>query len=188
MLRGVPCEDSVRSLVELGASLTLPTIAIQKCMVNGMQIAALDPFKPQYPCEPLVNACVQFQAGLGNLNNAEQSICRISKIGHGPLALAVLFDHVDIISYLLHKGAPVNQVSIVGRITPLHLACAHRNVAIMTLLLEAGADAAAVDVGGWNSLHYCVGTDGNSEDNELDQALAVLCKDASLIQAVDNRG
>ena len=75
----------------------------------------------------------------GNMNANNAALSRSLRNGYAALHLAVMYDHEDIVSFLLTKGVPPNLRSLVGGVTALHLAAAHRNVALVQLLLENGA-------------------------------------------------
>lgn len=86
-----------------------------------------------------------------------------SRDGYTPLQLACFFGHEEVAAYLIEKGALVNAVSRNPMaIQPLHAASAGNHVAIVRLLLNAGADANAVQQDGFRPLHSAA-QNGNSE-------------------------
>ena len=58
--------------------------------------------------------------------------------------MASYYGQVKVVKYLLKSGAQVDAVSRRGR-TPLHDACKRGHSQVLELLVEAGADVAAVD-------------------------------------------
>ena len=73
--------------------------------------------------------------------------------GHTPLIYAARAGHVDIVRYLLSKGANVNRKTTGMQATALHRAAGQGNVEIVKLLLEYGADPCAQDCDGETPLH-----------------------------------
>ena len=74
--------------------------------------------------------------------------------GNKPLAAATLNYHVDIVQFLLSRGANV-QVTNMNGWTTLTFACMRRNLEIVRLLLDANIDVEARDdAGQQTALHY----------------------------------
>lgn len=75
---------------------------------------------------------------------------RISQCGvvgsPSPLHLASTGRNIEIISYLILKGADVNARDTQGG-TPLHWACSHGNMNIIKLLIKKGANMNLIDDG-----------------------------------------
>lgn len=77
-----------------------------------------------------------------------------SRDGYTPLQLACFFGHEDVARYLAGNGAQIDAVSKNAMaIQPLHAAAAGNHTAIVQLLLEAGADANAVQQDSFRPLH-----------------------------------
>jgi len=67
-----------------------------------------------------------------------------AKYGWRPLHFAANNGHVDVVRFLLEKGANVNAQDHRGR-TPLHLAALDGHVDVVRFLLEKGANVNAQD-------------------------------------------
>lgn len=90
-----------------------------------------------------------------------------SRDGWTPLHLAAFFGHAELAKELLNRGVNVDVRSSNGmRNTPLHAAVAGRQIELMRLLLENGADANAKQEGGWTALHAAA-QNGDREMAEL---------------------
>jgi hypothetical protein len=77
-----------------------------------------------------------------------------SSDGFTPLHLAAFFRRPSMAEALLGLGADPNAVARNPMaVQPLHSACAGRDVAIITMLLDHGADANGRQSGGWTPLH-----------------------------------
>src|ERR1700730_11041812 len=74
--------------------------------------------------------------------------------GFFPLGLAAFFGHRAIVEFLLNNGADVNAAARnAQKVTALHGAVARRDVEIVNMLLEDGADANAKQERGFVPLH-----------------------------------
>jgi ankyrin repeat protein len=74
--------------------------------------------------------------------------------GFFPLGLAAFFGHRAIVEFLLKNGADVNAAARnAQKVTALHGAVARRDVEIVKMLLEGGADANAKQEHGFVPLH-----------------------------------
>ncbi len=80
---------------------------------------------------------------------------------------------VDLLAEMLKRGANVNQQNtltdrvkkgeiLLKGISPLMLAAAHREPAVIELLLKAGADVNAVDIRGMTPLHYAAASEARN--------------------------
>ncbi len=82
--------------------------------------------------------------------------------GYTPLGLAAFFGYQEVLEGLVARGADVNLASHNAmQVAPLHSAAAHHDpskaYAMMETLLENGADANAIQSGGWSALHEAAG-------------------------------
>lgn len=77
----------------------------------------------------------------------------IAPDGFPLLALAVFFGQREAVEYLLDKGADVNLAAKNAmRVAPVHAAAARRDVEVMRMLLERGADPNARQQNDWTPL------------------------------------
>lgn len=115
-------------------------------------------------------------AAVGAQEHVEQSlkhnpdaINSFSPDGWTPLHLAVFFGRVNVVHYLLSRGADINAVSgNEQRVTPLHSALANpQNSAVGQLLIGAGAELDIKQAEGYTPLHYAAA-------NGLDQVVRSL--------------
>jgi uncharacterized protein len=87
--------------------------------------------------------------------------------GFYPLGLAAFFGHRAIVEFLLKNGADVSMAARnAQKVTALHGAVARRDVEIVKMLLEAGADANARQERGFAPLHDAA-ANGNATLVEL---------------------
>jgi len=87
--------------------------------------------------------------------------------GFYPLGLAAFFGHRAIVEFLLTNGADVKTAARnAQKVTALHGAVARRDVEIVKMLLEAGADANARQESGFVPLHVAA-SNGNAALVEL---------------------
>jgi ankyrin repeat protein len=87
--------------------------------------------------------------------------------GFYPLGLAAFFGHRAIVAFLLKNGADVKMAARnTQKVTALHGAVARRDVEIVKMLLEAGADPNAKQERGFVALHDAA-ANGNSALVEL---------------------
>lgn len=83
--------------------------------------------------------------------------------GFHPLGLAAFFGHHEIVSFLLDRGASVNQPSNNGpKVAPLHAAVARGYIEIVRVLLARGADVNQPQEQGITPLHGAA-FEGNQE-------------------------
>jgi len=92
--------------------------------------------------------------------------------GFSPIGFAAYFGHLDLLAFLIEKGADLEAPSANAmRVGPLHSAAAHSDPTRATLiartLLEAGADPNAQQQGGFTPLHQAV----HNNNLELTQLL-----------------
>ena len=69
-----------------------------------------------------------------------------------PLHVASTFGQLEIATYLLDRGANINQGMEPGGMTPLHYACGEGHVKVVDLLLERGADPSIATPMGYTPL------------------------------------
>jgi hypothetical protein len=109
-------------------------------------------------------------SAMGNLERVRELVEENSRLLNGfaadgffPLGLAAFFGHRAIVEFLLTNGAEVNTASRnAQRVTSLHGAVARRDVEIVKMLLERGADPNAPQERGFVPLHDAA-ANGNLE-------------------------
>jgi len=80
--------------------------------------------------------------------------------GHSSLLVAVLNQQPSVVEALLARSATVGRKdSDVDGMSVLHAACQHDCLAVVKLLLEAGAPVNQQDRKGWTPLHFIAEND-----------------------------
>lgn len=103
---------------------------------------------------------------------------RVAADGFTPLHLAAYFGRVEVAIWLVDAGADVDAVSDnPNRLRPLHAAVAARNAAIVTLLLDGGAEPDARQAGGFTALMAAA----KHGDVEIIRALVTSCADPTVL-------
>ena len=111
------------------------------------------------------------------LSNDHDLVKAHSSDGFTPLHLACFFGQLDAAGTLVSYEADVNAVSP-NRIAIIHSAAASRNAAMVTLVLQAGANPNLQQQGGYTALHEA------AIHNSVERAQALL--DAGADRAVRN--
>ncbi|MEP6572457.1 MAG: ankyrin repeat domain-containing protein [Gemmatimonadota bacterium] len=116
-----------------------------------------------------VVALLDAQPGFLNMPDSE---------GWTALHLASYFGREDVARTLLERGAEVHFSSLnTMRNQPMHAAAAGRHAGIVALILDAGGDPNARQVGGWTPLHAAA----QNGQRELVELLLARGADASLL-------
>jgi len=103
--------------------------------------------------------------------------------GFQPLGLAAFFGHIDVVEFLLSKGAEVNSPSRNPmRVMPLHSAIANKHTDIVKLLLDHGADVNAAQADDFTPLHE------SAQNDMLDVTRWLLDHGASLNPRLASNG
>jgi ankyrin repeat protein len=76
--------------------------------------------------------------------------------------MAVTYDNIDIVKYLIEQGINVNSTKRKSRFTPLMAAACYGRVEIAKLLIEHGADKNAVDMKGVSVIDFARKTNKKS--------------------------
>jgi len=108
-------------------------------------------------------------------------VSAVSTDGWTPLHLASFFGKGDAARLLLNKGASVRARSTNPMAnTPLHAAAAGHHPALVKLLLDHGANANALQQGGWAPLHSA------AQNGDLESARALLDAGADVSVRAEN--
>lgn len=105
-------------------------------------------------------------AGRGDIAAVKQllgkgaSITYQDKDGFSPLFAATMKGHKEMISFLLERGAQINNNRTKEGLTPLHFAALENNAEIIKLMLDKGADIKAKDKSGNTALHAAAAKGG----------------------------
>lgn len=76
--------------------------------------------------------------------------------------MAVTYDNIEMVKYMISKGADVNSTKRKSRFTPLMAAACYGRVEIAKLLIECGADKNAVDIKGISVIDFARKTNKKS--------------------------
>lgn len=99
---------------------------------------------------------------LGLMISKKGDINQKNETGEGLLEKAIIFDHIAIVEYLLSEVKDVNATNQFG-MTPLMTAVSNsKNIEIVNMLLENGAEISLQDINGNTALHFAAESD-NSE-------------------------
>lgn len=96
--------------------------------------------------------------------------------GESPLLLAASRGHYEVVQYLLRAGLPVNESDELEN-TALMFAAFHNHVAIVSLLLDWGADVTAVNAEGWDALQIAVRRGSRASQRVIEKHLIFLLSD-----------
>ncbi|CAB3226223.1 unnamed protein product [Arctia plantaginis] len=111
--------------------------------------------------------------------------CDVQKMT--PIHCAAMFDHPDIVNYLIYEGSDINPLDKERR-SPMLLAASRAGWRTVDTLIRLGADIELKDINSRNVLHLVVMNGGRLED------FAATCKDrcekslAQLLNEKDNTG
>lgn len=150
-----------------GAVLAKDLPAVKKMLRLGIAVNEHD----QKGSTALIHACGQGQTEMVRLllkHGADPKVAAHS--GATALWAAISQSHADVLEELLQHGADANQP--VAGYPPLNLACMGGVTEQVALLLEHGAETAAVDGNGQNALH-AVAVFMSSEKARLDAVILV---------------
>ena len=104
------------------------------------------------------------------LKTQTELLNQFSADGYQALGLAAFFGQGEVADYLIKEGADVNTPSRNPMaVCPLHSSVAARHMRISELLLEAGADANAVQKDGYTPLHAAAG------NGQIEMVQLLLC-------------
>ncbi|CAL4076212.1 unnamed protein product, partial [Meganyctiphanes norvegica] len=136
--------------------------AVQLCLEKGAKIS----MQQQDRSTPVHLACSQGAIDLiklmFSLQPEEKAKALSTKDAQNmtPLHCAAMFDHPELVTYLIEEGAYVNALDIEHR-TPLLLAAAHRGWRSVEALLSKGADPCIRDIKAKNILHIVIVNGGS---------------------------
>ncbi|MFA6191966.1 MAG: ankyrin repeat domain-containing protein [Sulfurimonas sp.] len=68
--------------------------------------------------------------------------------------MAITYDNIELVKYLIKHGADVNKTNRRSRFTPLMAASCYGRVEIVKILLEEGANKDAVDIKGFSATDF----------------------------------
>ncbi|RFN48867.1 hypothetical protein FIE12Z_6922 [Fusarium flagelliforme] len=122
------------------------------------------------------------------LDRPEVDVNAQDNFGFSPLHIAANNKYLSglVVQKLIDKGADIS-LRTSEKKTPLHLAVASRNDAIVPKLLAIGANPTDTDSDGLNALHYAV----KKSDLQMLQVISTLIPDSSsatILQLKDNHG
>lgn len=103
-------------------------------------------------CHPL---CTCASCERNWTKHRELNECPRDDRGLTSLHIAVLYDQIVIVDFLLDHGADINAADLDG-LTPLHYACVKGHQNILLLMLHANADSTVTDSQGNTPLHLAV--------------------------------
>lgn len=96
--------------------------------------------------------------------------------GESALLLAASRGHYDVVQYLLRAGLPVNMSDELNN-TALMFAAFHNHVAIVSLLLDWGADLTAANADGWDALQMAVRRGSRASQRVIEKHILSLLHD-----------
>ncbi|XP_049885221.1 transient receptor potential cation channel subfamily A member 1 [Pectinophora gossypiella] len=163
--------------------------AVELCLRSGAKIST----QQHDLSTPVHLACAQGALEIVKLMFAMQpkekqaclTSCDVQKMT--PIHCAAMFDHPDIVSYLISEGSDVNPLDKERR-SPLLLAASRAGWRTVHILIRLGADIQLKDINSRNVLHLVVMNGGRLED------FAANCKDrcekslAQLLNEKDSTG
>ncbi|MBP6534275.1 MAG: ankyrin repeat domain-containing protein [Arenimonas sp.] len=131
-----------------GTVLAKDLPALKKLLRLGIAVNEPD----QKGCTALIHACGQGQADMVRLLLKHGADAKLpARSGATALWASISQAHTEVLEELLQHGTDANQP--VAGYPPLNLACLSGVPEQIALLLECGADSAAVDANGQNALH-----------------------------------
>jgi len=137
--------DAVAALIEYGADIHARSDVREHYVKSEKEQDSSDEYK--YWVEQGGHNALMFAARAGDLASAKHLVAAGARLdepdafGTTPLVMAVHSGNVELIAYLLRRGADVNAAG--GGHTALHAAVLRGDPAAVTLLLAAGADPEA---------------------------------------------
>ncbi|XP_059055068.1 transient receptor potential cation channel subfamily A member 1 [Achroia grisella] len=155
--------------------------AVELCLSSGAKIST----QQHDLSTPIHLACAQGALDIVKLMFAMQpkekmaclTSCDVQKMT--PLHCAAMFDHPDIVNYLIIEGSDINPLDKERR-SPLLLAASRAGWRTVHVLIQLGADIQLKDINSRNVLHLVVMNGGRLEDfaahckNRCDKSLAKL--------------